>query len=694
MSYREIPFCVRLRPHFPSPCLVKAPTLPRLHLHPAPPQLTVRAHRRSRPTCTLCSVLSHVQSIVHRPSSPFPILVVVLDCSMPASHTRTPAQEAKAGHAPPTPSSTSYRDSTLGPFALLLAFRIVNALTLRTFFQPDEFFQSLEPAWQLAFGQPARAWITWEWTAQLRSSLHPELFAVVYQLAAALAETCGLSPRAKAELLLAAPKLTQALFAALLDCYTWKLAEKAYGRASRTAYTTLALSVCSPWQWFCSTRTLSNCLETSITTVAVHYWPWHASGPPVHDEKQPQIAGQDSPLHSSSQLRLSLLLAAFACILRPTNALVWVTLLLPTWWHASTRQRYLLIREISLCGLVGIASSVLSDRFYYQTWTFPPLRFLYFNIVQSLAVFYGTNRPDYYLTEGLPLLLTTALPFALVGLWHGLSGKPSPQSGHSRDAEAQTLLSRLAWTSLLVTAFLSLIAHKEVRFLYPILPFLHVLAAKPLATFFPPHTSISRKALLVFLLTTNLLIAGYTSQVHQRGVIDVLAHLRHEHEARNYPAAGTGAVTRPTNSTTAFLMPCHSTPWRSHLVHASLSAWALTCEPPLSIPPSDRAAYLDEADRFFVSPGPAVWLAEHMENVDTVRASGSRSSRHWARVDPNVQRASRRSWPQHLVFFAQLEPTLKEVLKGSRYRECWRGFNSHWHDDWRRSGDVLVWCLD
>lgn len=42
----------------------------------------------------------------------------------------------------------------------------------------------------------------------------------------------------RAELLLAAPKVTQALLAALLDYYTWKLAEKAYGRG-RTAFTTV-----------------------------------------------------------------------------------------------------------------------------------------------------------------------------------------------------------------------------------------------------------------------------------------------------------------------------------------------------------------------------------------------------------------------------------------------------------------------
>lgn len=43
----------------------------------------------------------------------------------------------------------------------LLAFRNVNALAVKTFFQPDEYFQSLEPAWQAAFGEGSGAWITW-----------------------------------------------------------------------------------------------------------------------------------------------------------------------------------------------------------------------------------------------------------------------------------------------------------------------------------------------------------------------------------------------------------------------------------------------------------------------------------------------------------------------------------------------------
>jgi phosphatidylinositol glycan class B len=46
-------------------------------------------------------------------------------------------------------------------FFLLLALRILNALTIKTFFQPDEYYQSLEPAWRLAFGADSGAWITW-----------------------------------------------------------------------------------------------------------------------------------------------------------------------------------------------------------------------------------------------------------------------------------------------------------------------------------------------------------------------------------------------------------------------------------------------------------------------------------------------------------------------------------------------------
>jgi phosphatidylinositol glycan class B len=344
-----------------------------------------------------------------------------------------------------------------------------------------------------------------------------------------------------------------------------------------------------------------------------------------------------------------------------------------------------------------LGCSLVSDRLYYQVWTFPPLTFLYFNIAQSLAVFYGRNRADYYLTEGLPLLLTAALPFAAAGLWRSLSGRALRASPASENEPR--ILTRLAWISIVLTFSLSLISHKEVRFLYPILPFLHVLAAEPLCRFVPPQSPRSRKVILTLLLVVNVLIAGYASQVHQRGVVDVLSYLRHKHEAHNRLsalAAGVGneGIRPTTNTSVAFFMPCHSTPWRSHLIYPEINAWALTCEPPLNVPLSERSTYLDEADQFYIQPGPSAWLRDNMEHVQTVTASGSRSGSHWARQDPKYKRDGRRAWPQNVVFFEQLEPVMKDVLGGTMYRECWRGFNSHFHDDGRRTGDVLVWCRD
>jgi phosphatidylinositol glycan class B len=73
----------------------------------------------------------------------------------------------------------------------------------------------------------------------LRSSLHPALFAASYRLATHIADICALSLPARAELLLATPKLAQAIFAALLDYYIWRLAEKVYGRGSRTSLVTV-----------------------------------------------------------------------------------------------------------------------------------------------------------------------------------------------------------------------------------------------------------------------------------------------------------------------------------------------------------------------------------------------------------------------------------------------------------------------
>ncbi|KAL4955936.1 Alg9-like mannosyltransferase family-domain-containing protein [Aspergillus filifer] len=612
--------------------------------------------------------------------------------------TTSPVSSFDPALAPsPSPSSLPSRlrplsakvpaDASANILLFLIGFRLLNALTVRTFFQPDEFFQSLEPAWKIAFGEDQGPWITWEWEHQLRSSLHPLIFAAVYSVADLVARTLALTPASRADLLIAAPGITQAVIAAVGDYYTWKLARYIYGDRSHGSWATLALTVVSPWQWFCSTRTLSNCLETTITVVALYLWPWDWSSIPRAGSVRANTLQASLP-----NLRKCLLLAALACILRPTNVIIWIVLASAALHKSTWADRQVLAREALFCGLSVLGVSAIVDRFFYGFWTFPALKFLYFNVFQSLAVFYGRNDWSYYASQGYPLLLTTALPFALVGLYRTLR-YPTAANGKA------SILVQLSRVSLFMPAILSVITHKEVRFIYPLLPALHILSASPLVDFFVPALAstdrqyIPRRLTLIFLLLVNFVIATYTTVFHASGVISVLSYLREQHEVHgNTPQQIQGTALTYGGITAGFLMPCHSTPWRSHLVEPTIHAWALGCEPPVGLTEEQKSAYLDEADQFYDNPNQ--YLSNNM--VGGLRHIPRRPSYLTPPNSPRqpTQKSPPHEWPDYLIFFAQLEPTLKSMLRSSTYGECRRIYNTAWHDDWRRRGDVVVWCLD
>ncbi|RAL16058.1 putative glycosylphosphatidylinositol-alpha 1,2 mannosyltransferase [Aspergillus homomorphus CBS 101889] len=612
--------------------------------------------------------------------------------------------------SPPRFSALSSSPDSLRVFLYLLAFRLLNALTTRTFFQPDEYFQSLEPAWQTAFGQNHGAWITWEWRHQLRSSLHPLFFTAVYSIASELARILHLSPAWQADLLIAAPKTAQAVIAAVGDYYTWKLARCAYGLASAEASAVLALTALSPWQWFCSTRTLSNCLETTLTVVALCLWPWEWSvlpKAPVQTKtgrtlvtpwdlrKEVQQRQHDEVV--LNRLRRCLPLAAFACILRPTNVLIWLVLAGVVLYRNTWERRRLLAQEAVLWGSAVLAVSAAADRSFYGTWTFPPLRFLYFNIAQSLAVFYGRNDWHYYLSQGYPLLLTTALPFTLVGLyrvWTRLRAVDTTDLQVRAQAQLQV---QLTYVCLFMPVVLSLISHKEVRFIYPLLPALHVLTGPVLVDLFGPAVTqsfckhIPKRLILVFLVLVNVVIALYTTIYHASGPNAVFSYLREQRQAHG--SSNLGSTIEP-GITAGFLMPCHSTPWRSHMVYPSIDAWALSCEPPIGMNATQKAGYRDEADQFYDDPAGflRVNMAGGLRYFPRRPSYQARSERPRPLQRPDTNH--KYDWPDYLIFFAQLEPTLKKLLRGSSYGECWRTHNTDWHDDRRRQGDIVVWCLD
>ncbi|GKT46735.1 GPI mannosyltransferase 3 [Colletotrichum spaethianum] len=616
-------------------------------------------------------------------------------------------------------------------FRSLLVIRLLNAWWVLTFFQPDEYFQALEPAWRMAFGEGAGAWITWEWRNQLRSSLHPVLFAGVYSLADLVARPL---PLARPWLLLAAPKAAQAVFAAAGDWYTWQLAVKIYGADSSISWFALFMSMFSPFQWYCSTRTFSNSLETTLTIMALNYWPWELLGETKPEKENPKPAKsilhtpgtltrcvfhidsiiQEPSLTQAHSLRLSLILAAIAVLLRPTNALIWATLATATLTRPlftrvsvlTAQTAVILIREAFLCGAFVLCISLASDRLYFGEWAFPPYKFLYFNLSQSLAVFYGRNDWHYYLSQGLPLLSIAYLPFILVALY-----RPPSTSSKIRTQALKTL----SWTVYVMIATLSLVSHKEVRFIYPLLPILHVLAAAPLTTFFTspaptptsksplPKPRLRHKRLLTSALALHALLSFFLTLLHQPAPLTVLTFLRNSY-SRLHPATSASSIpissaSALTNSSSEelfalFLAPCHSTPWRSHLIHPTLRARALTCEPPIHTAPNtpERMSYRDEADRFYDDPqlfmSTEVWPTRSTQkgHLDTDANA------------PSAPSTAAEDIPRYIVGFEGIEPWLLDFFDGPhgqgfgvRPKRVWQGWNGFFNEDSRRRGKLVVW---
>ncbi|KJZ72851.1 GPI mannosyltransferase 3 [Hirsutella minnesotensis 3608] len=573
----------------------------------------------------------------------------------------------------------------------LIVIRLINAWWMSTFFQPDEFYQSLEPAWRLAFGPQSHAWLTWEWHRNLRSSLHPGLFSVAYLVADTLACWLPAGHALRTAAVMAAPKALQAVIAALGDWYTWQLAVDIYGPDGNSSF----------FVWYVSTRTFSNSLETTLTVMALYYWPWPLLGfltaPAKENPKSPT-----NPLRQRWRLRVSLCLAAFAVVLRPTNILIWATIVGVALTRITLRGSSpltlgiitALFLDALLCGSLVVGASLVSDRLYFGSWTFPPLNWLHFNITKSLAVFYGRNPWHFYLSQGIPLLCTTSLPFALWGLV-----RPAAAS----DGQHNTLRA-LSHTVCVTIGVLSLISHKEVRFIYPLLPALSILAGPRAASFFtstpppPPHQKsivprprLRNRPYLYAAFGINLILALYLTFFHQVAPLAVLTHLRHRYE-RLHPDSVRLSPSGPRINATVplsddgelfslFLMPCHSTPWRSHLVHPRLNAYALSCEPPLHTEPDspERRSYRDEADRFYDDP------------LRFLRFELFTPDRPGGRTLPGA--------PRFVVGFEGIEPWLRDFLAtkeaealGWRHLDrVWSGFNGLFSDDWRRAGRILVW---
>lgn len=485
-------------------------------------------------------------------------------------------------------------------FGVVAAIRFLNAVSIGTFFQPDEFYQALEPAHKLVYGY---GYITWEWHEQLRSSLHVWLYALAYKafgLAFDDSWTTYLAPR-----------FVGAIVAALGETYLYKFA-LAYTGSVQIATLALAASLCSGWNWFFVTRAFSNNLEMVLTTIGLAYWPWN---------------------RPNGGILKSCLFGFLSCLVRPTNALLWGFLGASFVVNNATHPGKLLLVSLDLTVLFGIvcALAAIPDHLFYGEWTFPLYNFIEFNVVKNLLIFYGSAPWHFYIFQGIPLLLMGYIPLWAASMWRFRN----------------TLLSN---TTLFVIIGFSCIAHKEFRFIYPLYPIFMVHTAQGARLFLHRHHFKKLAAAVVLL---HAAVALFFTRVNEKGEIDVVNWL-----TKNSEVTSVG-----------FLTPCHSVPWHLsfHREDLVLNLWMLTCEPPLHLASGNLEnvkSYRDELDRFYDDP-----VGILNSDIGTPE----------------------RPWPSHLVIFAHMEDVVSTFL-GLSYYECGRFFNSYFHWDPRRWGDIIVYC--
>ncbi|XP_066540969.1 GPI mannosyltransferase 3 [Hoplias malabaricus] len=464
---------------------------------------------------------------------------------------------------------------------LSVIFRLVNCFLVQTSFVPDEYWQSLEISHRMVFKY---GYETWEWKEGIRGYSYPLIFALIYKI-------LDLLNYDSVRLLILLPRVLQSLLAAFADAklydFVWKLENP------EVAKWTYFCQLCSWFTWYCCTRTITNSMETTLTILALCYYPLDGTR-----------------LHNSWKY---LLLVSLAVVVRPTALIVWFPLLLHHLWHEENKLKLITQQGLPVAALTLLFSTLI-DCIFYGKWIFVQWNFLKFNVLHNVGEFYGTHPWHWYLTQGFVVIIGPHLPLFLHGC--SLSSKRN-----------RILLFSTVWT-LLVYSFL---AHKEFRFIYPVLPFCMIFCGLSLVKL---HSW--RKSAAAALVVLNLIPALYTGLVHQRGVLDVMGHLQHLCDTTELQSSPAPDVL--------FLMPCHSTPLYSHL-HCPIKLRFLECPPDLT----ESEDYIEEAALFYSDP--LHWLRTAFPNKSTL--------------------------PSHVVIFDLLEKDISAFLDGNMFVKQAEFFHTH-----------------
>uniref|UniRef100_A0A0N5AD87 Mannosyltransferase n=1 Tax=Syphacia muris TaxID=451379 RepID=A0A0N5AD87_9BILA len=487
---------------------------------------------------------------------------------------------------------------------VLVAFRVVSVFFIRTWFVPDEIFQSVEVAHRIVFNS---GHLSWEWRYGLRSVLHPYFIAFGYMILKLLSLDT-------VDTVIYLPRLMHAVVFGISDYFYYQLSKRLLTAVG--ARFALFSYLTSWFVWYCATRTLSNSLETALMLIALNWYPLHITA------------------NGSKSMRsyLPYLLIAFLSIfIRPTAVLIWFPLGL---WHLCRCKTplQLLLYSLFVAFLPLFLLVVVMDSLFYGHITVTLWNFASFNVFEGGSENFGTNPFYWYFSEGLFSVLTVHTFPVILGILLALV---------KRKVSFMPLL-----VALFYVLFHSFLAHKEHRFLLPVIPFLCLYSGYFFSSL-SRHFSMSKLFLCFTLITVNLSLASYFGLYHQSG----------PNAVNNFIVANATNLSSK-NFTVVQLMPCYSMPYYSYLHGFQVTVHSLDCTPNFY----HITGSVDEADRFYENPQSFLLNNQLLANAT------------------------------YVVVFSDMYKTLAPMLENENFKLCGRFFHAHFLTSERQSSHIHVAC--
>ncbi len=237
------------------------------------------------------------------------------------------------------------------------------------------------------------------------------------------------------------PKIAHIILVIIYDSYLWKIGKLTVGKnATRVGFFILFFARVYNELII---RTFSNSIETIFQTIAFYYFL--------------QVSNK-----FDRNLAILTLMLTVSFMIRNTSPIGWPPLIL----IKIIKDRSLipfLIALITVFIPAAFLCIVVDSYFYNEFPVITSLNFMRVNLQEGLSKYYGSFPFHFYVISVIPLFFTVAFPAVIYGFYRYLK-------------DDRGRIPYVAILSLFYLLIFSLIAHKEVRFMLPIIPFCGLMA--------------------------------------------------------------------------------------------------------------------------------------------------------------------------------------------------------------------------